>query len=168
MNGEQKTDMKDIRTETRDTVPDPFKPLSSPHFDEFAVAAARQVQPLPPRRNRRFFRSSLLLIAYLEFIVATVGVAYLSPPSSRAEVSNETISSETQSDTQPALDGTAPGMPGGESMATPAIRRPRRHSRRVSRFRVQNQNIEIVEGDESKLVPRKVSELRYGRSSDRP
>ena len=168
MNGEQTTDMKDIRTETYDTVPDPFKPLASPHFDEFAVAAAQQVQPLSRRRNKRFFRSSLLLIAYLEFIVATVGVAYLSPPNSRADASNETISSETQSDAQPALDGIAPGMPGGESMATSAIRHTRRHSRRVSRFRFQNQNIEIVRGDEGKPVPRKVSELSYGRSSDRP
>ncbi len=160
--------MKDIRTETRETVPDAFKALSSPHFDEFAVAAAQRVQPLSPRRNKRFFRSSLLLIAYLEFIVATVGVAYLSPPSSRANVSTETIRSENQSDPQSAPEGTAPGIPGDESIAAPAVQRTRRHSRRVSRFRFQNQNIEIVQGDEDKPVPRKVSELRYGRSSDRP
>jgi len=168
MNGEQTTDMNDIRTETRDTVPDTLNPLSSPHFDEFAVAIAQRVQPLPPRRKRKLLRSSLLLIAYLEFIVATIGIAYLSPPSSRADVSNETISSETQSDTQPALDNNSAGMTGGESMATPAIRPTRPHSSRASRFRFQNQNIEIVEGDEGKPISRKVSELRYGRSSDRP
>lgn len=168
MNGEQTTDMNDIRTETRDTVPDTLNPLSSPHFDEFAVAIAQRVQPLPPRRKRKLLRSSLLLIAYLEFIVATIGIAYLSPPSSRADVSNETTSSETQSDTQPALDDNSAGMTGGESMAPPAIRRTRPHSSRASRFRLQNQTLGIVEGDEGRKLPRKVGEIRYGHLAGRP
>jgi hypothetical protein len=168
MDGEQTTDMKDIRTETRHTVPDTLKPLSSPHFDEFAVAIARRVQPLPPRRKGKLLRSSLLLIAYLEFIVAAIGIAYLSPPSSRADVSNETISGETQSDTQPALDDNSAGMTGGESMATPAIRRPRPHSNRAWRFRLQNQTIGIVGGGKGRKMPRKVGEIRYGHLSGRP
>ena len=167
MNGEQTTDMKDIRTETRDTVPDTLNPLSSPRFDEFAVAIAQRVQPLPPRRERKLLRASLLLIAYFEFIVATIGIAYLSPPSLRADVSNETTSSETHSDTQP-LDDNSAGMTGGESMATPAVRRPRMHSSTASRFRFQNQAIEIVDRDEGRKVPRKVGEIRNGRSPDRP
>src|SRR5215471_10063964 len=104
--------MNDICTETRDTVPDTFTPLSSPHFDEFAIAAAQQVQPLPPPWNKRLLRYSLLLTGYLAFIVATVDVAFVSPPSSRADVSNDTISSETQPDTQPALDESSPGKTG--------------------------------------------------------
>src|SRR5262249_11137741 len=153
---------RDFRTETRDTVPDTFKPLSSPHFGEFAVAIAQRVQPLAPRAKRKLLRRSLLLIAYLEFIVATIGIAYLSPPSSRADVSNETINSETQPDTQPAPDDNLTGITGGQSMATPAIRHTRPHSRRISRFRFQNQTLEIVEGGEGKPVPRKVGDVRYG------
>ena len=168
MNGEQTTDMKDIRTETSNTVPDIFKPLSSPHFDEFAVASAQRVQLLPPPRKRKLLRSSLLLIAYLTFIVATIGIAYLSPPSSRADVLNETIKSETQSDTQPSPDDNSAGITEGESTALPTIPRARSNSRRVSRFHSQNQTVEIVEGGEGKPVPRKVGEIRYSRLSDRP
>jgi hypothetical protein len=160
--------MNDTHTEKNGTVPDAFTTLSSPHFDELAVAIAQPVQPLPPRRKKRLLRSSLLLIAYLAFIVATIGIAYLSPPSSRADVSKETISSETQSDTQPSLDANSAGVAGGEASATSGIRRTKPTSRRVSRLRFQNQSTEIVEGAEGKPAPRKVGEIRYGRSSDRP
>jgi len=167
MNGEQIIQMKDTRTETGNTVPDTFRRLSPPHFDELAVAVAQPVQPLPSRAMK-LLRSSLFLIAYLIFIVAVVGVAYFSPPSSRADVSSESMSGETQSDSQPALDDSSSGMTGGESIATPEVPRGKAHSSRASRLRFQNQTIEIVEGSEGKPAPRKVGEIRYGRSSDRP
>ena len=169
MNGEQTTDMKDIRTETRHTVPDTSKQLPSPHFDELAVAFAQPVQPLLLRNKKRPLRSSLLLIAYLAFIVAVLGIAYMRPPGSRADTLSETPNNETQLDLQPELNGSSAAMTEDESIATPGIRRAQAHSRRGStRIRIQNQTTETVEAGEGKPVPRKVGEIRYGRSSDRP
>ena len=168
MNGEQTTDMKDIRTETRHTVPDTSKQLPSPHFDELAVAVARPVQPLAPRR-RRLLRSSLFLIAYLAFIVAAVGIPYLRPPGSRGDTLSEAPNNETQLDVQPELNGSSATMTEDESIAMSGIRRAQAHSRRGStRIRIQNQTIQTVEAGEGKPVPRKVGEIRYGRSSDHP
>jgi hypothetical protein len=169
MNGEQTTDMKDIRTETHDTVPDTFTSLSSPHFDELAVAVAQPVQPIRPRRKKRLLRSSLFLIAYLAFIVTTVGIAYLSPPSSRADVSNETVISETQPDEHAGVvNSSLAGTPENESTAPPVIPRAQSRLKRVAGVRFQNQTIQVVEGGEGKPVPRKIGEIRYGRSPDRP
>ena len=169
MDGEQTTDMKDIRTETHDTVPDTFTSLSSPHFDELAVAVAQPVQPLAPRRKKKLLRSSLFLIAYLAFIVTTVGIAYLSTPSSRADVSNETISSETQPDAHAGVVNSSPaGTPENESTATTVTGRAKSGLKRVRQLGFQNQTIQIVAGSEGKPVARKVGEIRYGRSPDRP
>jgi len=169
MNGEQTTDMRDIRTETRHTVPDTSKQLPSPHFDELAVAVARPVQPLAPRTRRRLLRSSLFLIAYLAFIVAVFGISYLRPPGSRADTLSEAPNNETQLDVQPELNDSSAAMTEDESIATSGIRRAQAHSRRGStRIRIQNQTIQTVEAGEGKPVPRKVGEIRYGRSSDRP
>lgn len=164
--------MKNSRAERSETVPDVSTELPSPHFDELAVAVARQVQPLPPRKKivtRKVLRSSLLLIAYLAFIVAVAAVAYLRPPGSRADTLSEAPTNETQQDVQPAPYDTSAAIAEDESIATPRIRRAGPHSRRGStRFRIQNQTFQIVEGAEGKPVPRKVGEIRFGRSSDRP
>jgi hypothetical protein len=160
--------MKDIRTEIRDTVPDTFTPLSSPHFDEFAIAAAQPVQPLPPR-SRRLLRSSLFMMAYLVFIGASVGVAYVCSPQPQQDTSTAAASSETQSDMQPALaDNSSATTIENEAPTAPVILRPKQHSGRASRFRFQHQPLEIVDGGEGKPVARKVGEIRYGRSPDRP
>lgn len=167
MNGEQTPDMKDIRTDKRDTVPDTFTPLSSPHFDELAIAAARPVQPLPARRNK-LLRSALLMTAYLAFIVAVVGLVYLAPPKARVDASTE-ATSETQTDTQSAQVESSPATTiDNETMAAPVIQQRRQHLRRASRLRLQHPPLEIVEGDEGKPITRKVGEIRYGRSPDRP
>ena len=167
MNGEQTTDMKDIRTETRDTVPDTFTLLTPPHFDELAIAFAQPVQPLPPARTTRW-RSTLLLIAYLAFILAIVGFVYLAPPKARVDASTEPTS-ETQTDAQSAQVDSSPAMTvENEAMATPVMQRPRHHSRRAARLRIQHQPLEIVEGDEGKPMSRKVGQIRYARSPDRP
>ena len=158
--------MNDTHIEKNRTGPDTFRTLSSPHFDELAVAIAQPVQPLPSRA-KKLLRSSLFLIAYLAFVVTAIGIAYVSPPSSRADVSSEAMSGETP-DSQPSLDDNSSGLSGGESIAQPAMHGTRPHSRRFSRLRFQNQTIDIVEGSEGKPVPRKVGEIRYGRSSDRP
>lgn len=168
-NGEQITDMKDIRTDTRHTVPDTSKQLPSPHFDELAVAFAQPVQPLRLRNRKRPWRFSLLLLAYLAFIVAVVGIAYMRPPGSRADTLSEAPNNETQLGVQPALNDSSAVKMEDESIATPGIRRAQAHSRRGStRIRIQNQIIQSVEAGEGKPVPRKVGEIRYGRSSDRP
>lgn len=160
--------MKNTRTEISETVPDASTQLSSPHFDELAVAVAQPVQPLA-RTKRRLLRSSLLLIAYLAFIVAVVGIAYLRPPGSRADTLSEAPNNETQLDVQPALNDSSAAMTEDESIATPRIRAAKPQSRSGStRIRIQNQTIQIVETGEGKPVPRKVGEIRYGRSSDRP
>jgi hypothetical protein len=161
--------MKDIRTETRDTVPDTFTPLSSPHFDELAIAVAQPVQPLPPRRKKRLWRSSLFLIAYLAFILATAGTAYLWPPSSRADVSEKTLSDETQTEAHAGAVNSSPAVTlENESTATPAIGSPKSLSKRALGLRFQNQSMQIVEGGEGRPVARKVGEIRYGRGTDRP
>jgi hypothetical protein len=168
MNGEQTPDMKDIRTDRRDTVPDTFKTLSSPHFDELAVAAAQPVKPLPPRRNK-LLRSALFMTAYLAFIVAIVGLVYLAPPKARVDASTEATTSETQTDTQSAeVESSAATTIDNETMAAPVMQRPQRHLRRASRLRFQRPPLQIVEGDEGKPISRKVGEIRYGRSPDRP
>ena len=168
MNGEQTSDMKDIRTDKRDTVPDTFTPLSSPHFDELAVAAAQPVQPLRARRNK-LLRSALLMTAYLAFIMAVVGLVYLAPPKARGDASTEAMTSETQTDTQSAQVENSPAtIIDNEMMAAPVIQQRRQHLRRASRLRLQHPALEIVEGDEGKPIPRKVGEIRYGRSPDRP
>ena len=160
--------MTDTRTDPGNTVPDTSKRLSSPHFDEFAVAVAQPVQPLPPRRKRKLLRSSLFFIAYLAFIVAVAGIAYLKPPGSR-DILGEEPNKETQSELQPAQRDGSVTTTEAESIATPGIQRARPLSRRGStRIRIPHQTIQIVDGGESKPVPRKVGEIRYGRSSDRP
>lgn len=160
--------MKDIRTDTRDPVPDTFTQLSSPRFDEFAVAAAQPVQPLPARRNK-VLRSALLMTAYLGFIVAVVGLVYLAPPKARVDASTEAMTNETQTDTQSAQVESSPATRiDNETMAAPAIPRRRQYSRRTSRLRFQHPPLEIVEGDEGKPISRKVGEIHYGRSPDRP
>jgi hypothetical protein len=161
--------MKNTRTEISETVPDASTQLSSPHFDELAVAFAQPVQPLAPRTRRRLLRSSLLVIAYLAFIVAVVGIAYLRPPGSRADTLSEAPNNETQLDVQPAVNDSSAAMTEHESIATLGIRRAQPQSRRgATRIRIQNQTIQMVEAGEGKPVPRKVGEIRYGRSSDRP
>lgn len=163
--------MKDTRTEKAVTVPDASTNLPSPHFDELAIAVARPVQPLPPPRRgiSKLLRSSLFLIAYLAFIVAVAGIAYLRPPGSRADTLSETPNNETQLEVQPALNDSSAVMTKDESIATPGIQRAEPHSKRGSaRIRIQTQTIPIVEGPAGKPVPRKVGEIRYGRSSDRP
>src|SRR5689334_16945568 len=160
--------MNDIRTETRDTVPDTFTPLSSPHFDEFAIAAAQPVQPLPPQ-SRRLLRSSLLMIAYLTFIGASVGVASVFSPQSREDTSTEAAKGEAQSDMQPALaDNSSATTIENEALNAPVILRPKHHFRRASRLRFQHEPLDIVEGDEGKPMSRKVGEIRYALSPDRP
>ena len=159
--------MQDTRAETVKTVPDTSMELSSPHFDELAVAVARPVQPLPSH-GKKVLRSSLFLIAYLAFIVTVVGVAYFSPPTPREDLSSEAMSGEAQADAQPAVDDRSSGVTQGETITAPLNPGTKSHSRRVSRLRLQNQPIEIVEEGEGKPVPRKVGEIRYGRSSDRP
>lgn len=164
--------MNDTQIEKADTVPDPSAKLPSPHFDEFAVAVAQPVQPLPPRGGRgahRLLRSVLFMIAYFAFIVAVAGVAYLRPPGSREDRSSETTA--TQSDAQPAVtDDNSPAIPvTDESIGTVSNRGTKHARRRVSsRVRHQNQPIEIVEDAKGKPVPRKVGEIRYGRDIDRP
>lgn len=161
--------MKNTRTEITETVPDASIKLSSPHFDELAVAVAQPVQPLAPRTKRKLLRSSLFLIAYLAFIVAVVGIAYLRPPGSRADTLSEAPNNETQLDVQPAVNNSSPAMTEDEPIATPRIRRAEPHSSRGStRIRIQNQTLQIVEAGDGKPVPRKVGEIRYGRSPDRP
>src|SRR5262245_48421965 len=135
--------MNQTHIEKNGKVPDTCPRLSSPHFDELAVAFAQPVQPLAPPRWKRLLRSSLLLIAYLVFIVAVVAIANLNPPRPRADISSEAMSGETQSEVQPALDDTSSGMTPGESMAAPTMRRM--HSRRVGRRHFPNQGTEIVE-----------------------
>jgi len=114
-------------------------------------------------------RTPLLLIAYLAFIVAVVGIAYLRPPGSRADTLDEAPNNETQSDLQPALNDSPAAMTEDESVATSRIQPAKPHRRRGStRIQIQNQTIQMVEAGEGKPAPRKVGEIRYGRSSDRP
>jgi hypothetical protein len=162
-----KDQMKDSHIEQTAKVPDAPARLLSPHFDELAVATAQPVQLLPSR-NKKLLRTSLLSLAYLAFIVAVAAVVWLAPPKPRDELSSEVMSGEAQSDSQASVDDSSSGAIADESIATPVIRRAQRHARKVTRLRFQNETIEIVEGGDSKPVPRKVGEIRYGRSSDRP
>jgi hypothetical protein len=162
--------MKNTRTEISEPVPGVSTQLSSPHFDELAVAIAQPVQPLAPRPKRRLLRSSLLLIAYLAFIAAVFGVAYLRPPGSLADTVSDAPKNETESVMQPTLNNSSPAMTEDDSIATPEIRRAAsRHVRRdLTRIRIVNQTTQTVEADEGKPVPRKVGEIRYRRWVDRP
>ena len=166
--------MKGIHSQTRNTVPDTSRQLLSPHFDELAIAVAQPVQPLAQGpwftpRAKRLLRSSLFLIAYLAFIVAVVGIAYLRPPGSRADALSEAPNNEAQLDGQPALNDSSAPIPENESISTPGTQSTKLHSRRgPTRVRFQNQTVETVAADEGKPVARKVGEIRYGRSSDRP
>ena len=160
--------MKDIRTEIPDTVPDISKELPSPHFDELAVAIAQPVQPLPLQSGRRVLQSSLFLIAYVAFIAVVVAVAYVAPARTREDTLTEATATETQSDAQPALGDAAPAAGQSSSTGTSLIRYARPHPRRLGRLRFQNQTTEILEDGAGKPIPRKVGEIRYGRSPDRP
>jgi hypothetical protein len=107
-----------------------------------------------------------LLIAYLAFIVAVAGIAYLRPPGSRADTLSEAPNNETQLAVQPALNDSSAATTEDES---PRIQPAKPHPRSGStRTRIQNQTIQMVEAGEGKPAPRKVGEIRYGRSSDRP
>ena len=159
--------MNDTHMEKTFKVPDASSRLSAPHFDDWAIAVAKPVQPLLPRRKKRLLRSSLFLIAYLAFIIAVAGVAFFAPPSSREDTVTEASTSETQAAEQSEVV-ESPAAPASENEATtPLIRRAMPRAKRWARLHFQNQAIQIVEGD-GKPVPRKVGEIRYGRSSDRP
>jgi hypothetical protein len=95
----------------------------------------------------------------------------LRPPGSRADTLSEATPNETQSDAQSGVVDSSPAKTENESTPAPVtvIRRAKPHSRSTStRFGVQNQMIQIVESAEGKPVPRKVGEIRYGRSPYRP
>ena len=160
--------MNDTHIEKTVKVPDVSQQLPSPHFDDWAIAVAQPVQPIPPpRKKKRLLRSSLLLIAYLAFIIAVAGVTLFAPPSSREDTLTEAATSEPPAGTQADVNSAAAPVTATESTATPLIRRAKLHEKRLTRLRLQNQTMQIVEDAEGKPVARKVGEIRYGRS-DRP
>jgi hypothetical protein len=140
--------------------------LSSPHFDDTAVAVAQPVEPLRPAR-RRFPKLSLqpilIVIAFAVVLVAvTVATAFLMPgsePATEAKAITEQPAQSTDSEraeTATTVNKAADATGATSAMDSGAL------DKRVVRPRRETSNARVViEG--GRPVARKVGEIRYGR-----
>jgi hypothetical protein len=161
--------MNQTRIEQQSSLTPPTEDLTTPHFDDSAVATAHQVEPLPNRAVGRF-GSSRYLISIVSAIVAGIvlGIAAVVIPSSStagaetpavmAEASAQMDSSNTPAATAVA-EMTEPTVKHEKSRP----RMPQIHARRApGRYMAE----EFGDDDDysSRRSARKIGVIYYGRS----
>ena len=143
--------------------------LSTPHFDDSAVATAHQVEPLPRRGGIRFGSSRYLITIASAIVVGIVmGIAAVVIPSkSTASPETPTIVEEASAEMD-SLD--APAATAVAEITEPTIkheksrpRMPQTHARRAAgRYMAE----EFGDNDDysSRRSARRVGVIYYGRS----
>ena len=142
--------------------------LTTPHFDDSAVATAHQVEPLPKRGAIRFESSHYLIAIASAVIVGIVlGIAAVVIPSKSAtQPATPAVGAEASAQMD-SLD--APAATAAAELTEPTVkqeksrpRRPQTHARRAP-----GRYIDEEFGDDdysSRRSARKVGVIYYGRS----
>jgi hypothetical protein len=179
MNGEQITVMNDVPWERNDSVEGvPSGELSSPHFDETAVAEAQPVEPLPPSRfglSHLSYEPIAIIAAFGLILMMVAAAAGFLMTRSQRDAAHEAAASQPQSaTTEPAQREPTPLPVIERAAAAVTAAAHDAHSARPRRvgthLRAPNRIVPALlddAGDAGRPVARKVGEIR-GRSSDRP
>jgi hypothetical protein len=175
MNGEQ-TPVIDGTSPEPEIQPVQTQELSSPHFDDMAVAIAQPVKPLPPHKRIKLpavSRESIAIVIAFGFILITVALSGSLLIGRSEQAMAETAAGAQQSSETAALP-ESPSTPAVTTLTEAAVNSVAitsehyRSSRKTSsRVRIQNPTARFVNED-GKPVGRKFGEIRFGRSSDRP
>ena len=153
--------------------------LSSPQFDETAVAVAQPVEPLPPSRfglSRLSLQPIAIIAAFgLVLVMVAVAAGFLMDRSQRAAMGEPAAPQEPSPTIEPAQAETSPLQviePAAAAVSAAAHGthsvRPRREG---TRLRAPNRIAPVFTdeaGEVGSPVAHKVGEIRYRRSSDRP
>jgi len=143
--------------------------LTTPHFDDSAVATAHQVEPLPNRAVSRFESSRYLITIASAIIVGIVlGIAAVVIPSrSTAAPETPTVLGEASAQMD-SLD--APAATAAAEMTEPSVKHeksrgviPRIHVRRTM-DRFMGEDFDDDDDYSSRRSSRKVGVIYYGRS----
>lgn len=163
----KKRTMKETSTEQIESAQVSHSPdqLSSPHFDESAVAAAQPVEPLKRgNAQTRFFywprRWPVIISVVALTVLAPLAVAVLV-----VRHQTEAVITSTIAEPQPASQPIQVATPG--SLTTAKVKVANGNAK-VERSRPKPRIYErVVVADEGKPVARKVGVL-YGRTANRP
>lgn len=147
----------------------PTEELTTPHFDDSAVATAHQVEPLPQRPVHRFESSRhLMTVASATVVGIIVGVAAVVIPSRRpADPETPTVVAEASAEIDSPEVSTASAV---AEQTEPAIKheksRPRMPQIHVRRTAGRYMAEEFSDDDDysSRRAARKVGVLYYGRT----
>src|SRR5262245_40116168 len=154
--------MKVIRSEPHDL---PLQEeLSTPQFDESAIAAAMPVLPLPPKPKRRFDLTwspskatvSGSVMGLLVTAVVGLSIARGWPDQNAADLSTKEV--QLQPDSPPDTNAQLPEP--ASQKRKPAVRRYRRSEMQFVPQRYDNP-AESFFSDDGKPAARKVGEFRY-------
>jgi hypothetical protein len=168
MNGEQ-TPVIDGTSPETEIQPAETQELSTPHFDDIAVAIAQPVKPLPSEERIKLpavSRESIAIVIAFGFILITVAVSgsFLIGPSEQAMA--ETAAGAEHGSETVALPELTPAVTAATEAAVNSVAVTSEHpgSRRKTSSRVltQNPTARFVNED-GKPVGRKFGEIHYGR-----
>jgi len=153
-------------------------PLTAPHFDETAVAVAQPVEPLPPQRFRLSnlsLQSFVIIVAFgLVLTITTVATGFLAARSEQAKASEAAAGAvQTEPPAAPSASESTPTAAGvSEEITVPSSVKTEKHSGRSRRMLMRSGSLNgiapIMTDEQGRPVARKVGELKYGRSPDRP
>jgi hypothetical protein len=176
MNGEQ-TPVIDGTSQESEVQAAPAPELSSPHFDDIAVAVAQPVKPLPWYKRINLFvgtRESIAIVMAFGaiFLIVAFAASFLVDASeqtvSRTEATMADESKPIHSPQSQAMPATAPQVEATVNSAAIITQKyARGFQRKPSRTHAWNRPMRFVDED-GKPVARKVGEIHYGRASDRP
>jgi len=176
MNGEQ-TPVIDGTSQSPVVQPAPTPELSSPHFDDIAVAVAQPVKPIPWYKRLNLFvgsrESIAIVIAFgTIFLIIAFAASFLVDASEQpANAPDATVSEESKPIDSPQSMAMPAGAPQVEATVNSAAaiteRYAREFHRKPARTHAWNRPTRFVDED-GKPVARKVGEIHYGRAADRP
>ena len=161
------------KTETEPAADAAPTELSSPHFDEIAVAVAQPVEPLPAKRfgpSRLPLQRLAIVIAFgLVLIGVTVATAFLMLPAGQATITEAKATAEQTTpaaDSAPAESTSTKGAlidattDSADTRATTDSNLPRK---RDVRSRGEDGIAPVLSRDKGRPVARKVGEIKFGR-----
>ena len=161
--------MNQSRIEQQSTSLTPTEDLTTPHFDDSAVATAHQVEPLPNRAVDRFESSRYLITIVSAIVIGIIlGIAAVVIPSrSTAGPATPTVVAEASAQMD-SLD--APAATAVAEITEPTVKheksRPRVPQTHVRRAAGRYMAEEFGDDDDysSRRLARKVGVIYYGRS----
>jgi hypothetical protein len=168
MNGEQ-TPVIDGTSPQPEIQPVQTQELSSPHFDDIAVAIAQPVKPLPAQKRIKLpavSRESIAIVIAFGFILITVALSGSLLIGRSEQAMAETAAGAEHGSETVALPESTPAVttPTEAAVNSVAVTSEHHRSRRKtsSRVLIQNPTARFVNED-GKPVGRKFGEIRYGR-----